>query len=101
MVDLAHSFGLPVVAEGVEDEVTAQMLLRLGVDQAQGFLYSPAVPADQLEPTAPARGDDGVAGTRTAGGADAGTGTGTGDDAGVGAATASGTDTTDSVSTTA
>ena len=43
MVDLAHSFGLQVVAEGVEDEHTAALLRRLEVDQAQGFLYSKAV----------------------------------------------------------
>lgn len=48
MVDLAHSFDLQVVAEGVEDAATAAILLRLGVDQAQGFLYSKAVPADDL-----------------------------------------------------
>ena len=48
MVDLAHSFDLRVVAEGVEDEPTAAILRRLGVDQAQGFLYSQAVPADDL-----------------------------------------------------
>jgi diguanylate cyclase (GGDEF)-like protein len=48
MVDLAHSFDLRVVAEGVEDEVTAGILRRLGVDQAQGFLYSQAVPASDL-----------------------------------------------------
>lgn len=50
MVDLAHSFGLEVVAEGVEDESTADALRRLTVDQAQGYLYSPAVPADRLRP---------------------------------------------------
>jgi len=48
MVDLAHSFDLQVVAEGVEDAATATILQRLGVDQAQGFLYSRAVPADEL-----------------------------------------------------
>jgi len=48
MVDLAHSFGLRVVAEGVEDEQTAATLRRLGVDRAQGFLYSPAVPAEEV-----------------------------------------------------
>lgn len=51
MVDLAHSFDLRVVAEGVEDEPTAVILRRLGVDQAQGFLYSQAVPADDLRLT--------------------------------------------------
>ncbi len=48
MVDLAHSFGLQVVAEGVEDAATAEALRRLTVDQAQGYLYSPAVPPDRL-----------------------------------------------------
>jgi EAL domain-containing protein (putative c-di-GMP-specific phosphodiesterase class I) len=48
MVDLAHSFGLQVVAEGVEDGSTAEALRRLTVDQAQGYLYSPAVPPSRL-----------------------------------------------------
>jgi len=74
MVDLAHSFDLRVVAEGVEDEPTAVILRRLGVDQAQGFLYSQAVPADDLRltPSVPrprrdrpsARGGVAVAGSR-------------------------------------
>nr|WP_276581814.1 EAL domain-containing protein [Cellulomonas sp. RIT-PI-Y] len=59
MVDLAHSFGLQVVAEGVEDETTADALRRLTVDQAQGYLYSPAVPADRLGPVhLPRLGED-------------------------------------------
>jgi len=48
MVDLAHSFGLLVIAEGVEDARTARRLAALDVDQAQGFLYSPAVPPDEV-----------------------------------------------------
>lgn len=48
MVDLAHSFGLSVVAEGVEDEETASLLRGLQVDQAQGFWYSAARPASDL-----------------------------------------------------
>ncbi|UJP39976.1 putative bifunctional diguanylate cyclase/phosphodiesterase [Cellulomonas palmilytica] len=56
MVDLAHSFGLRVVAEGVEDEDTAATLRRLGVDRAQGFLYSPAVPPEDVPaPLGPGR----------------------------------------------
>ncbi|MDQ0375134.1 putative bifunctional diguanylate cyclase/phosphodiesterase [Cellulomonas humilata] len=76
MVDLAHSFDLRVVAEGVEDEPTAVILRRLGVDQAQGFLYSQAVPADDLRltPSVPrprrdragTRGGVAVAGSRPA-----------------------------------
>lgn len=48
MVDLAHSFGLTVVAEGVEDAATAEMLRSLDVDQAQGYHYAQALPADEL-----------------------------------------------------
>ena len=40
MVDLAHEFGLEVVAEGVEDEVVTQRLRELGCDVGQGFLWS-------------------------------------------------------------
>ena len=50
MVDLAHSFGLGVVAEGVEDEETARVLTRLGVDRAQGFLWARPAPADTVRP---------------------------------------------------
>ncbi len=48
MVDLAHSFGLEVVAEGVEDSDTEGLIRALGVDQAQGFLYSQPVPAAEV-----------------------------------------------------
>lgn len=71
MVDLAHSFDLRVVAEGVEDEATAVILRRLGVDQAQGFLYSQAVPAADLPLTQsvprPRRGRGSRAGVVVAG----------------------------------
>lgn len=50
MVDLAHSFGLEVVAEGVEDPDTEGLIRALGVDQAQGFLYSQPVPAADVPP---------------------------------------------------
>ncbi|MBT0994123.1 EAL domain-containing protein [Cellulomonas sp. DKR-3] len=52
MVDLAHSFGLRVVAEGVEHAETAAVLRRLGVDRAQGFLWSAAVPPSEVVPPA-------------------------------------------------
>lgn len=50
MVELAHSFGLRVVAEGVEDEATARTLARLGVDRAQGFLWAHPRPAHEVHP---------------------------------------------------
>jgi predicted signal transduction protein with EAL and GGDEF domain len=47
-VSLARGLNLKVVAEGVETEGQAAALRNLGCDQAQGFFYSPPVPADQL-----------------------------------------------------
>ena len=48
VIDLAHNFELSVVAEGVEDEATLKELKKMGCDMAQGFLMSPALPAEQL-----------------------------------------------------
>ena len=47
-VSLARGLKLKVVAEGVETEAQAAKLRELQCDQAQGFLYSPPVPAEQL-----------------------------------------------------
>ncbi|MYV99694.1 EAL domain-containing protein [Streptomyces sp. SID3343] len=47
IVQLAHSLGLRVVAEGVEDEATYQRLRELGCDSAQGWLMSKALPGDE------------------------------------------------------
>ncbi|GAA2751742.1 hypothetical protein GCM10010440_65180 [Kitasatospora cinereorecta] len=46
-VELAHSLGLTVVAEGVEDDETWERLQLMGVDAVQGWLVSAALPADQ------------------------------------------------------
>src|SRR5439155_7892795 len=48
-VDLAHSFGLRVVAEGVEDEATLHLLTALHCDLAQGYYLSRPIPAQELE----------------------------------------------------
>jgi EAL domain-containing protein (putative c-di-GMP-specific phosphodiesterase class I) len=45
IISLAHSFDLPVVAEGVETVEQAKALHRLACDEAQGFLFSPPVAA--------------------------------------------------------
>jgi diguanylate cyclase (GGDEF)-like protein len=47
-VELAHSLGLDVVAEGIEDHRTAVALRVLGCDLGQGFHYARPVPIDQL-----------------------------------------------------
>lgn len=46
-VDLAHSLGLRVVAEGVEDDATWDRLRDLGCDSAQGWLIARALPRDE------------------------------------------------------
>ncbi len=48
VVGLARALGLATVAEGVETADQAARLLELGCDQAQGYLWSPAVPANDL-----------------------------------------------------
>jgi diguanylate cyclase (GGDEF)-like protein len=48
-IDLAHSLGLRMVAEGVEDEATARQLSDAGCDEAQGFYFSRALPTDEFE----------------------------------------------------
>jgi EAL domain-containing protein (putative c-di-GMP-specific phosphodiesterase class I) len=46
-VQLAHSLGLTVVAEGVEDDETWDRLAAMGCDAVQGWLVSAALPATQ------------------------------------------------------
>ncbi len=50
IIDLAHNLGVRVVAEGVEDEATMKLLNDYGCDEAQGYFFSPPVPADDLVP---------------------------------------------------
>jgi diguanylate cyclase (GGDEF)-like protein len=47
-IDLAHHMGLQVVAEGVETDTVAARLRALGCDQAQGYLFSRPLPADEF-----------------------------------------------------
>ena len=48
IIDLAHNFGLPVVAEGVEDEATLLALKALGCEQIQGFYFAKPMPVNEL-----------------------------------------------------
>jgi EAL domain-containing protein (putative c-di-GMP-specific phosphodiesterase class I) len=48
LVQLADRLGLEVVAEGVETEASAAELIRVGCHRAQGYLFSRALPPDQL-----------------------------------------------------
>jgi diguanylate cyclase (GGDEF)-like protein/PAS domain S-box-containing protein len=47
-IALAHSLGLIVVAEGVEDAETQQLLEGMGCDQIQGYHLSVPLPPEQL-----------------------------------------------------
>ena len=44
-IGLAHNLNLRVVAEGVEQQVQADILLAQGCDEAQGYLFSRPLPA--------------------------------------------------------
>ena len=46
---LARALGLRVIAEGVETLRQMEVLHRLGCSLMQGFLFSKALPADELE----------------------------------------------------
>jgi diguanylate cyclase (GGDEF)-like protein/PAS domain S-box-containing protein len=48
IIGLARGLGLEVVAEGVETERQAEILVELGCSQGQGYLYSPPVALDDL-----------------------------------------------------
>jgi PAS domain S-box-containing protein len=48
IVGLGNSLSLTTVAEGVEDQTIADMLLWLGCDIGQGWLYGRPVPPEQL-----------------------------------------------------
>ena len=49
IVRMAESLGLTVVAEGVEDAETLQLLREMGAGQAQGYYFSMPVPQDKLD----------------------------------------------------
>ncbi len=48
MIDLFHNLGRIVVAEGVEDQATWDMLLSLGCDRAQGYFIARPMEGDKL-----------------------------------------------------
>jgi len=48
-IGLAHDLGLNVVAEGIEDRASYDLLKRLGCDVAQGYFMSRPIPARDFE----------------------------------------------------
>jgi EAL domain-containing protein (putative c-di-GMP-specific phosphodiesterase class I) len=49
VIAVAHSLGMRVVAQGVEDESVVALLRSLHCDEVQGFLWSPPVDAGDCE----------------------------------------------------
>src|SRR4029078_9071720 len=49
IVSLAHTLGLRVVAEGVEDDEQVRLLRELGCDQIQGYYASAPMPPQEIE----------------------------------------------------
>jgi diguanylate cyclase (GGDEF)-like protein len=48
IIEMAHSLGFTVIAEGVETEEQASLLQLLRCEQAQGSLFAPPMPAHEL-----------------------------------------------------
>lgn len=48
-IDMSHALGLKVVAEGVEDGATRDLLKAWGCDTQQGYFFSRPLPADAFE----------------------------------------------------
>ena len=49
IIAMAHSLNLDVIAEGVETEEQFAFLRDQGCDSVQGFLFSPALPGEEIE----------------------------------------------------
>ncbi|MEG9436524.1 EAL domain-containing protein [Edaphobacter sp. HDX4] len=67
VVGLGQSLGMKTIAEGVETEQRAEMLLSLGCEMAQGWLFGRPVPAEKLSevtaaqpPRSPSRSTSGL-----------------------------------------
>ena len=61
-LDLARTFELTTIAEGIEADHQRRLLTRLGCDYAQGFHWSPPVPAADISGMLATTGEDGVPG---------------------------------------
>jgi diguanylate cyclase (GGDEF)-like protein/PAS domain S-box-containing protein len=49
IIVLSHALGLTVVAEGVEEASQREVLVELGCDRAQGYLYAPSGAPEQVD----------------------------------------------------
>ena len=49
IISVAHKLGLQVIAEGVETEMQRALLLELGCDHAQGYLFAPPLAIEAFD----------------------------------------------------
>lgn len=47
-IDMCHNLGYEVVAEGVEDQATEDLLREMGCDMIQGYLVTPPLPVEEF-----------------------------------------------------
>jgi EAL domain-containing protein (putative c-di-GMP-specific phosphodiesterase class I) len=64
IVDLGRHLGLEVVAEGVEDQATWDLLASMGCDLGQGWHLGHPMPTEELAPWLTARAAAASAGSR-------------------------------------
>jgi EAL domain-containing protein (putative c-di-GMP-specific phosphodiesterase class I) len=48
VIDLAHTLGMKVIAEGVENGYQAEQLKEMGCELAQGYHYAESLPMQAL-----------------------------------------------------
>jgi EAL domain-containing protein (putative c-di-GMP-specific phosphodiesterase class I) len=48
-IGLSRQLGLSVIAEGIEDRATADLLVRMGCEEGQGYFFGRPVPASEFE----------------------------------------------------
>lgn len=48
-IDMCHSLGYAVVAEGVEEQAIVSLLEQMGCDMVQGYVLTPPLPLDELK----------------------------------------------------
>ncbi len=51
VIELAHTFGMEAVAEGVETEGQAELLREMGCDMAQGYHFARPMPPEWIPAT--------------------------------------------------